>query len=462
MKFLKFNQFNFHQIPDNLNARAKALQLLLEVIYNGKSLQHLQNNSLEQLSPQDRGFVMELVLGCLRRKSFLNQCVNTLLTKPLRKREEWVGVLVEVGFYQLYFLKMPAHAVIHSMVELVKCLGFDQFSGLVNGLLRNLNRDIEDQAGGLAESLPPDHKGGLPQWLEGRIRTDWPDQWREIFQQMAKQPDIHLRVNRQAISYADYTDNPAIESQVIGDDQLKELSPWWVPLLKPQPIRQLPGYEAGEFSVQDVSAQLAVEVLLQVTQPTHQQANMRWLDACAAPGGKTSHLLEALPAKVQLDVRDSETGRLQRLQENLQRLKLLRNGVNIATADLRSIAEKYDVILLDAPCSGTGVIGRHPDIAWCRRATDIADLAELQLELLEHCEALLNPGGYLLFSTCSILKAENVDNCQKLLSRAKNSLAEVELNLLLGERQSCGYQRLPGLHLGDGFFYALFKKSTDS
>lgn len=480
-------------ISEPLRARVAALVLMLEV-QQGRSLQHRLDGVLKKLPPQDRGFTMEILMGSLRYFIPLKIRVKSCLQKPLKAQQAWLESLLIMGTYQLVAMEVPAHAAIHSTVEVVRLLGLNHLTGLTNGVLRNIHRQLPAET---SESAPPFQQQQLAihdylnngNWLHESLYKNWREQFLSLMAQGQQQPPIVLRVNQLKISAPAYAERLAAEQITtlsLTDEPLP--LPHALELTVSQNVALLPGFELGWFSVQDSSAQAAVKIFLDELKngitpldalpenETQRQLEKPFiiLDACAAPGGKTAALLEALPKQVQLDVLDVDKERLAKVQENLERLDLLRIGVTLQCADFTTIdavkdlgrAEAcYDAILLDAPCSGTGVLARHPDIFWCRREDDIANLVQTQRQMLQRAEALLKPGGLLLYTTCSILKAENSDNIKWHLESTGSKLLPVDIDdhvaRALGESQEYGIQRLPLPNAkGDGFYYALMRKQA--
>jgi len=468
-------------VPQQLRSRMASLQLLSSVVLQAQSLQQQQDLVLKQLPEQDRAFAMQLLLGSLRCYEPLRALVRQFLRQSLKAKQRWLEPLLVLGAYQLLAMNLASRAVVHSMAELPKLLQQPHLTGLVNGVLRAMTRanlDIERLYQHDTSQDQANSKAGAEHWLLEQIRQDWPEQASSIISAQRRQSPMMLRVNSQQIDRELYLRHLSAQ-QIEVDSALQSTLPMCrdlIELVQSQPVQHLPGFESGQVSVQDASAQLAVELLLSElsSQPsntmshTHQASSpptLRLLDACAAPGGKTAHLLERLGNRVQLCALDSEATRLKRLRQNLTRLQLDSEHVSITAQTLQAYAmqhtasaqARFDAVLLDAPCSGTGVISRHPDIVWCRRQSDIDTLAQLQRELLAHAASLVKPGGLLLYATCSILKQENSLNIEQFLQTTSYAIEAVSIAASWGEAQSYGRQRLPGIHPGDGFYYALMR-----
>lgn len=494
---------NLKQISPALLPRAKALLLFLDVM-KGQSLQHRMEEGLDGLTPQDRGFAVQLLMGSLRFYWPLSSQLSAHLKKPLNKQGKWLEAVLVMGAYQLYVMHIPTRAVIHSMVELVRLFGYDHLTGLTNGVLRSLHRDIEASLGETSvvelddvkldkpvlddENVDDKDKrdkktGSIPSlkihdylntghWLYQKIFADWKPHFLPIIEGFQQQPTMYLRVNQRKKSIDEFQEmlnQDKIDIQALPEDTYA--LPTCIALKQTHNVMQLPGYEDGLVSVQDYSAQAAVAAFVCAIKKilcTNTSASLTVLDACAAPGGKTAGIIDALPVNTQVHAVDIEASRIARTQENMARLGFLGPQLTLECADLAepnvlidSVIEQggYDAILLDAPCSGTGVIGRHPDIQWCRQQDDIEALVQTQRRLLARAEAALKPGGLLMYATCSILKEENSDNVDWYLNHVPTQLQVMPMSEQLGEVQAHGYQRLPTRDaVGDGFYYVLFRK----
>lgn len=378
----------------------------------------------------------DMAYGVLRNYGRLRLFLDRLLTKPLSD-VELTGFLL-VGLYELDQTQAAAYAVVNETVA-AAAQRFPKARGLVNAVLRNFQRRQEELAT-TAEKDAVAH-WNFPKWWIKRVQADWPEQWQAILASAAEHPPMTLRVNRRRINMAEYL--AKLQAEDIAAEQT---GPWALTLAKPVPVAALPGFFEGEVSVQDLGAQAAAELL-------QCEDGMRVLDACAAPGGKTGHLLEAHSLK--LTALDSEPGRLARVQENLDRLGL---QARLVAADAGSPqawwdGEAYDRILLDAPCSASGVVRRHPDGKWLKRVSDVESLTTEQDRLLEALWSCLRPGGKLLYATCSVFQQENEARVQAFLARHADARRET-LNL----PGATNGQWLPN-PLHDGFFYARLVKA---
>ena len=327
-----------------------------------------------------------------------------------------------------------------------------KLAGLVNACLRRFQR--EQIANSVCEL--DEVRWNHPQWLIDMLRRDWPDDWETILTANDARAPMWLRANALTNSAAEYQEKLALE----GIDAVTlEGVPDALRLAEPCSVESLPGFVDGAVSVQDAAAQIAARWLL---------ANTRGaiLDACAAPGGKSGHLLEVGADEVTLTAVERDSSRIDSIHQNLDRLGC---NATIMAADASKPnewwnGEPFDGILLDAPCSASGVIRRHPDIKLLRRASDIEALSRLQSELLEALWPLLAPGGRLLYATCSTLASENDVVVSRFLERHDKAVEDDVLpnnNIRdLMRRKACGYQILPGTAGLDGFYYACLEKKV--
>ena len=422
-----------------LSARAAAALAITGVLSRGESLRAAFSALDARVAePRDRGLLRELAFGVLRFLPSLRAEVKAKFARPLKSADAPLEALLLIGLYQLKRATQPSYAIVHATTECTRELGFARASGFINAVLRGLQRD---GVGELALSGERDH----PRWLIEVIEKDWPAERDAILAANMAQAPMWLRVNARRLSRAAYAEqlDAAPEFNLQAACALK--------LAAAVGVDQLPGFSAGQASVQDLSAQLAAPLL-------DARAGMRVLDACAAPGGKTAHLQEAADNQLDLTALDSDSTRLRQVAETLERLGL---SAKLECADARDVASWYDGrpfdrILLDAPCSGFGVIRRHPDIKVLRRPTDVAAQVVLQRELLDALWPLLKPGGLFLYATCSIQTAENAGQIKDFLKRYRD--AELQRLPAIGVDTGFGVQRLPGLDDGDGFFYALLAK----
>ena len=395
------------------------------------------------LTTQNRALLQAMVYGTVRDHTLLAHLAGRLLDKPLQKQPE-VQSLLLCGLHQLRDMRMPAHAAVAETVNAVGLLDAHWARGMVNAVLRRYQRERR----ALEDALPTDPvvRHSHPEWLVDAIRADWPRVWKKLLLENNEPGPLTLRVNRRRGSATEYL------QRLPGAGLAGHLvpgAPDAVVLEEATTVDKLPGFAEGHVSVQDASAQLAVELL-------ELRPGLRVLDACAAPGGKTAHILERVDADV--TALDVDPARLKRVEETLARLQL---QATVRAGDARLPSgwwddKPFDRILLDAPCSGTGVIRRHPDIKFLRRKTDVPKMAQLQLEMLHALFPLLAPGGVLVYSVCSVLAAEGAEVVQRFLERAGDAQAR-PIAAAWGEAQGPGRRLPPGGDF-DGFFYAVLAR----
>ena len=434
-----------------MNPRLAAARALATVLQGKASLASSLPPLLDKVEPRDRGLAQELAFGTARWQPRLQLLAEKLLQKPFKAADRDVEALLLVGLYQLLHTRIPAHAAIGETVACVDKLKKSSLKGLLNGVLRNAQRDHEVLFAELDRD--PVLHTAHPRWLQKRLKADWPEHWQAICAANNQHPPLILRVNRRQArreSYLAELHNAGIEAApcIFSRDAIR--------LLQPCDVKTLPGFMNGRVSVQDEAAQLAADLL-------DLAPGQRVLDACAAPGGKTCHLLETEPGLQDVIALDLEPSRLARVEENLARLQL---QATLVAADGRDVAAWWDGkpfqrILLDAPCSASGVIRRHPDIKLTRQAEDITALATLQGELLDALWPTLEVGGVLLYATCSVLPQENRDNIAAFLQRTPGA-RELDITGSFGLKQVHGRQLLPQADGHDGFYYAKLIKIAAS
>jgi 16S rRNA (cytosine967-C5)-methyltransferase len=430
-----------------LSTRAAAARIVQQVIYGGDSLTEvLQQPVATSLPATEQPLLRDLCFGCLRWHERLSAILAQLLGKPLKAADKDVECLLRVGLYQLVYQRTPDHAAVNETVKSVKKLRKAWAEKLVNGVLRRFLRERDAL---LAQADRQENaRYAFPAWLLTRIRTAWPDDWETILQASNTHAAMTLRVNQRQYSAAAY--QTLLENNGIAATTVPYVSSA-LNLHKATGVELLPEFAEGAVSVQDAAAQLAAFLL-------DCQPGMRVLDACAAPGGKTSHLLERT-ADLNVLALDSSANRLQRVTENLQRLQLHAQVVAADAGDLNAWwdGQPFERILLDAPCSATGVIRRHPDIKVLRRDSDIAALQQEQARLLRALWQTLQPGGQLLYATCSILPEENSQQVAAFLAQQHDAVHQPILDGW-GRALPIGRQILPGDAGMDGFYYALLTK----
>jgi len=429
--------------------RKVAAQLVFRVLDRGESLSSLLGPGLSTLvDARQRALAQELSFGTLRWCYRLQAVLEKLLKKPLKNRDRDLHALLLVGLYQLLILEMPAHAAVSESVDVARQLDKEWAAGLVNAVLRNAQR----QSATLLDSV--DAKASArwshPDWWIKRLRQDWPGDWQQILDANNQRPPMVLRVNALRTNRENYLQQlkqAGIEAQPLPfpDSAIR--------LQEPVAVEKLPGFAEGLVSVQDGAAQLSA-LLMDL------QAGQRVLDACAAPGGKTGHMLESAPELAELVAVDRDERRMGKVEENLQRLGL---HAKLLVADAGETREWWDGrpferILLDAPCSASGVVRRHPDIKLLRRSEDVQTLSQQQQRLLDALWPLLSSGGMLLYVTCSVFRQENSDALQAFLDRCDDA-SELPLPAAWGKALPVGRQLLPGEQGMDGFYFARLIKT---
>lgn len=426
--------------------RVLAAETLAEVCANGASLRSALSARLPRLhDPRDRALLEAICFSALRWRRRYDYALSQWLRRPLPARSAPLQALLLAGLAQLDALALPAHAALAATVEAARAMGRANATGLVNALLRRAQRE------GLPASADPGVVHSHPDWLLARLRKDWPQDWEAIVAANNRQAPLWLRVNRTRIGREAYAER----LRVAGLEPI--LPAGWqaaIVLADAPPPTSLPGWDDGLISVQDGAAQLAVEALAA-------RPGERVLDACAAPGGKSAHLLEVAPG-LALSVIDRDPQRLAKSTPNLARLGLPAPA-HVYAGDAGDPAawwdgQPFDAILLDAPCSATGVIRRQPDVKWLRRESDLAALVAEQARLLAALWPLLAPGGRLLYATCSVLAEENAAQVDAFLARHPEA-SVLPLPEHLGRPSGAGRQRLPGEADTDGFFYACLGKA---
>ncbi|MFM2486910.1 16S rRNA (cytosine(967)-C(5))-methyltransferase RsmB [Celerinatantimonas yamalensis] len=431
-----------------MTSRALSASIIFQVIEQSQSLNGLFDRELARCSLKDRGLTQELCYGVIRLLPRLDYWARQLMDKPLKGKYRTGHYLILAGLYQLFYMRIPAHAAVSETVQASRELKLGQFSKLINGVLRNAERRHDE----LMELInqQPSLQSCHPKWLSEQIEQAYPEKYHDILQANNQRAPMWLRVNQHAITTTEYLAK-LVEADISAFPCPD--TPDGLRLEHPVGVTKLPGFHQGWVSVQDGAAQMAARLL-------DPQPNDKILDACAAPGGKTCHLLERQPS-IKLTAIDVDAQRLTRVQENLDRLNL-QAILRVADASKPQLWSDgpYDRILLDAPCSATGVIRRHPDIKWLRRQEDIAALVVLQQQILTALWGELKVGGTLLYATCSILPAENNQQIAGFL--ADHSDAQL-LPIHIDETpQSPGWQILPGELHKDGFYYARLQKRPNA
>ena len=428
------------------DTRALAATALAEIALRGMSLREAMERHAPKLpDPRDRALLMALLSEGARWWLRFDPAIDRLLGQPLRRKEPAVHALLVLGLVQLEILQLQDYAAVAATVEATRALKRPRLAGLVNAVLRRWQRERDTLLAAL--DATPATRHAHPPWLANAIAHDWPNQAEAVMAADNLEPPLMLRANRRVTTRA------ALLERLHLDGQTASAHPWLadaIVLPNGGEVTRLPGFAAGEFAVQDGAAQAAADLL-------DAQPGQRVLDACAAPGGKACHLLER--TDLSLVALDADPRRMRRIGENLERLGLhaeLRVG-DASNPQAWWDGVPFDRILIDAPCSATGVLRRRPDVRLHRRESDVATLAAQQQGILRGLWPLLKPGGRLLYATCSLLRAENEAAIEALLAVAGDARV-VPLTLPAGQAATRGWQILPGDGGLDGMYYAALVK----
>jgi 16S rRNA (cytosine967-C5)-methyltransferase len=419
----------------------EAANIVSKVVYEGRNLTQVLGETMRRQSSftaQEKGALQDLCYGTLRFYSRFRQMLDSLLERPLK--ESRLGFLLLVAMYQLQHTKVGHHAIVDQAVRAAKIMS-PTAGGLVNAILRNFLR----KQTALLQAADQNEEScySYPHWWIDAVKEQYGDQAKTILESGNQHPPMTLRVNTKHTDVAEYQE--LLAAQDILTHRVETVA---ITLERPIGVERLPNFSEGWVSVQDAGAQHAARIL-------DVQDGMRVLDACAAPGGKTAHLLEL--ANITLIALDKDEERLRRVRENLQRTQV---NAQLVCGDAANSAEwwdgqLFDRILADVPCSASGVVRRHPDIKWLRRPEDIEKFAIQQEQILESLWSLLAGNGKLLYATCSIFGRENRQTISTFLSRHPEA-KEVEIDSVPDMLQG---QLLPNDE-HDGFFYALLRKQT--
>jgi len=432
----------------SLSPRVAAAQAVCRVLQEGESLSTILPGLASRVSPIDRGLLQELSFGVCRFQPRLHAITRELLKSPFKAKDQDIHSLLLVGLYQLLYLDTPAHAAIHETVEGARSLNKPWATGVLNGVLRNFLRQKDSLLAKVDQSEVARYSH--PKWLLKRLQSAWPQHWQQIVQANNGRGPMTLRVNSLRTSREAFL----ARLQDVGIEAgPTPYSPLGVQLAQPMDVNLIPGFGDGLCSVQDEAAQLCAQLL-------ELAPEQRVLDACAAPGGKTCAILETEPALKEVWAIDQDPARLARVTENLARLEL---HCEVRAADVGDAQSwwdgvPFDRILLDVPCSATGVIRRHPDIKLLRRNDDIPALANTQARLLRECWKTLKAGGVLLYATCSILPDENLRIIEHFIAEQSDAQLDT-IEAPWGLALSAGRQLLPTEQGHDGFFYAKLRKT---
>jgi 16S rRNA (cytosine967-C5)-methyltransferase len=431
-----------------LNLRRLAARTVYQVIVHGRSLGDCLPEALTRLSePRDRRFLQAVCYGVCRWYFRLDALAQLLLEKPLKLKDQDIYCLLLVGLYQLTEMRTPAHAVLDETVAAAQGFKKPWAKNLVNAVLRSYQRNALKLQEAIAKNLIALY--AHPSWIIDLTQKNWPLEWQEVLTANNQHPPLALRVNQRQITRADYLEK-LMASELVA--QIIPATQTGISLNQPLDVYELPGFLLGEVSVQDGAAQLAADLL-------DLQPRQRLLDACAAPGGKTAHILEMQPDVAVVAV-DRDEKRLQTVRDNLARLQLSATCLCADVANPKQWwdGQLFDRILLDVPCSASGVIRRHPDIKILRRASDIAKLAQEQMRLLHTAWGMLKPGGLLVYATCSIFHEENAAILQDFLMSQIDAIEE-KIMATWGKTTVIGRQILPGMQGMDGFYFGRLRRT---
>jgi 16S rRNA (cytosine967-C5)-methyltransferase len=438
--------------------RARAAQAVAQVVA-GRSLDAMAEVGT---TPGERGLFRALAYDSIRWYFRLDALLQQLLARPGQKLEPEVHALAIVGLCQLLYTDIPPHAAVAETVNAARVLGRARVAGMLNAVLRRCQREGNALLASIDEDLAL--RTAHPRWLVDALRDDFPASFETVLAANNERPPFWLRVNRRRTSGHDYRKRLDAAGIAVATSLFDHEA---VLLERAMDVHALPGFDDGDVSVQDAAAQLAARLVAP-------RAGERVLDACAAPGGKTCHLLELEPQLAELVAVDVAKSRLERVRENLDRLALSATLVvgDVERTDTWWDGIAFDRILLDVPCSATGVIRRHPDIKLLRRRRDIASLAERQAALLAQLWPLLAPGGRLVYASCSALREENADVVGKfaheraeVLDVTQASVATLDTERFGLQQLATGESREPGIRIAagtagmDGFYYACLEKT---
>ncbi len=428
--------------------RLAALNTLANVLDQQQNLLEADETSALPDS-RDRALARHLAYGVIRWLNSLQWLSGQLLDRPLKKRDQDINRLILIGLHQLWQDGTAPHAAIHETAECARVLGKSWAVGLVNAVLRRFQREQQQCLAGL-QKQPEMY--AHPRWLLSKFQSDWPRDWPKIIDANNHAAPLWLRINRCR------PDHQQLAATLTQDGFTVTRHPTATDAIRITPavaVNAIPGFGEGRLSVQDPAAQLAVDLL-------ELEGQQRVLDACAAPGGKTCHILERFPS-IEMTAVERSPSRLNMIQENLDRLELGgQGGLSLVAGDAAEPAHwwdgtAYDRILLDAPCTATGVIRRHPEIKWLRTNGQLKEVALMQQKLLDRLWPLLKPGGILVYVTCSVLIEENRSQIDRFLA-SHDDAENLAVDLPLSHDQDPGRQILPGEEEMDGFFYARLRK----
>ncbi|MDY2799571.1 MAG: 16S rRNA (cytosine(967)-C(5))-methyltransferase RsmB [Anaerobiospirillum succiniciproducens] len=422
-----------------------AAALIVEAVNKGVSMSEAVPQYCAQFDSRDTAFIKEIVYGTLRHRRILMGTLKPMFDFKITERNRVVQALLITAMYQIVYMRVPAHAVVSATVSACGDIGRKSFTSTTNAILRRFLREgakvIESDNDAVTYSFPD--------WLVTRLQDGYDAATvKKILEASNIKAPLFLRVENSKVSTEEFVEHLAKKEISSTTSKLCKST---VKLDAAANVYDIPGFSEGLCTVQDISAQLTADFL-----KLDKDKAMRILDCCCAPGGKTAHILDLSP-KSHVTALDIEESRLEQTVSTLKRLGRLKN-VELKAMDatnLDALEGSFDRILVDAPCSGTGVIRRHPDIKWLRRDKDIASLCEIQAKILDAAYEKLSKGGVLLYTTCSILPDENIRQVEAFLKRHSDAIQDP---ICLDGKEYTTLQRLPGDDDGDGFFYARFIK----
>ena len=431
-----------------MDARTAAATILDQVLVERRTLDFALTSVLDQIQEKrDRAFAQELCYGVLRHHDEQNYILDHLLDKPIRDSDSILRSVMHCGLYQLDHMRTPSHAAVSASVETAKHLGKPWAKGLINAVLRRYQRekDILKASVEKTEQYFYSH----PVWLINKLKNDWPEDWKEILIANNTHAPMHLRLNTNKVSRDEYlTRLNEVGIEAVCNNSCE----FGLTLTTATDVENLPGFSEGLVSVQDIGAQFAAMLL-------DLQSDQRVLDACAAPGGKAAHIQQFQPDIGELVAIESDEKRLVLLEDTKKRLgldfKLVHNSA--CATDEWWDGKLFDRILVDAPCSATGVIRRHPDIKYLRKPGDMDSICENQYDILKSLWPLLKQEGKLLYVTCSVLNDENDRQIQQFISEFSDAIV-CHIESTWGTDREFGRQILPGHDGMDGFYYAVISK----
>jgi 16S rRNA (cytosine967-C5)-methyltransferase len=431
----------------NLNVRALAAMVVEMVLLDKEPLNKALQTYSNDLNNQDKSLLSLFSYGILRNFNYLDGAINIFLKRDIPHKHILVKFVLACGIYQLAFTRIAEHAAVNETINAIEQLEFNSYKGLANAILRNFIRNKESVDLDLNKSY--ETKFSFPQWMISKLKLHYGKRLGEILENSNKHPPMWIRVNTSKCSIPSYIN---LLKEINIDCKLCPEIPCAIELTSATDVYNLPLFKEGVVFIQDAAAQYA-SILLEANKDDIV------LDCCCAPGGKTTHINELYPNIKELVALDSQDDRLTRVADNLTRLNqkatLICYDASAPAKDW-SPYQLYDKILLDAPCSATGVIRRHPDIKWLRTEQDIIDINMLQNKILQNMWSILKPGGILVYATCSIMPEENAHLISNFLKNTPNAKL---YPFTLGETIECpGMQRLPGENNMDGFYYARLKK----